>query len=54
MAKQINTLGILALYQALKTSGKAEIDQEAWESLHSAVSRPFAQTEHRAYRGKNH
>ena len=28
-------------YQALKTSLKAEIDQEAWSSLHSAVSRPF-------------
>ncbi|MGD0349113.1 MAG: site-specific DNA-methyltransferase [Verrucomicrobiota bacterium] len=28
-------------YQALKTSLRAEIDQEAWESLHSAVSRPF-------------
>ncbi len=29
-------------YTALKTSLKAEIDAEAWESLHSAVSRPFA------------
>ena len=28
-------------YSALKTTLKAEIDQEAWESLHSAVSRPF-------------
>jgi len=28
-------------YQALKTSLRAEIDQEAWSSLHSAVSRPF-------------
>jgi adenine-specific DNA-methyltransferase len=28
-------------YQALKTSLRAEIDQEAWESLHSAISRPF-------------
>jgi adenine-specific DNA-methyltransferase len=28
-------------YQALKTSLKAEIDQEAWSTLHSAVSRPF-------------
>jgi adenine-specific DNA-methyltransferase len=32
-------------YQALKTSLKAEIDQEAWESLHSAVSRPFPKPE---------
>jgi adenine-specific DNA-methyltransferase len=27
--------------QALKTTLKAEIDLEAWESLHSAVSRSF-------------
>jgi adenine-specific DNA-methyltransferase len=29
-------------YKALKTTLKAEIDEEAWESLHSDVSRPFA------------
>lgn len=29
-------------YQALKTSLKAEIDLEAWETLNSDVSRPFA------------
>ncbi len=28
-------------YQALKTTLKAEIDQEAWESLRRTVSRPF-------------
>ena len=28
-------------YKALKTTVKAEIDQEALESLHSDVSRPF-------------
>ncbi len=28
-------------YKSLKTTLKAEIDPEAWESLHSAVSRPF-------------
>ena len=28
-------------YKALKTSLKAEIDQEAWASLHSDTSRPF-------------
>jgi adenine-specific DNA-methyltransferase len=28
-------------YKALKTTLKAEIDEEAWESLRSAVSRPF-------------
>jgi adenine-specific DNA-methyltransferase len=29
-------------YKALKTTLKAEIDEEAWESLRSSVSRPFA------------
>jgi adenine-specific DNA-methyltransferase len=28
-------------YKALKTTLKAEIDQEAWESLRSSISRPF-------------
>lgn len=28
-------------YKSLKTTLKAEIDREAWESLHSATSRPF-------------
>ncbi len=28
-------------YKSLKTTLKAEIDQEAWASLHSAISRPF-------------
>jgi hypothetical protein len=30
-------------YKALKTTLKAEIDQEAWDTLHSDVSRPFSQ-----------
>jgi len=34
-------LGANDPYQSLKTTLKAEIDQEARESLHSAVSRPF-------------
>ena len=34
-------LGANDPYKALKTTLKAEVDQEAWESLHSAVSRPF-------------
>jgi adenine-specific DNA-methyltransferase len=34
-------LGANDPYQSLKTTLKAEIDQEAWASLHSAVSRPF-------------
>ncbi len=32
---------ILASIRPLKTTLKAEIDEEAWESLHSAISRPF-------------
>ena len=35
-------LGARDPYKSLKTSLKAEIDKEAWESLHSARSRPFA------------
>jgi adenine-specific DNA-methyltransferase len=34
-------LGANDPYKALQTSLKAEIDLKAWESLHSAVSRPF-------------
>lgn len=34
-------LGASDPYKALKTTLKAEIDVEAWESLHSDVSRPF-------------
>ena len=35
-------LGASDPYKALKTTLKAEIDAEAWESLNSEVSRPFA------------
>ena len=31
--------------QNLKTSLKAEIDRDAWETLHSDISRPFAKPE---------
>lgn len=34
-------LGANDPYKALKTTLKAEIDAEAWESLHSDISRPF-------------
>lgn len=34
-------LGANDPYRALKTTLKAEIDEEAWESLHSDTSRPF-------------
>ena len=34
-------LGANDPYKSLKTTLKAEIDKQAWESLHSAVSRPF-------------
>ena len=32
-------------YRQLKTSLKAEIDAEAWQSLYSDISRPFARPE---------
>jgi adenine-specific DNA-methyltransferase len=35
-------LGASDPYKALKTTLKAKIDQEVWESLHRDVSRPFA------------
>ena len=35
-------LGANDPYSALKTTLKAEIDQEAWESLNRDISRPFA------------
>lgn len=35
-------LGANDPYKSLKTTLKAEIDQEAWETLHSDISRPFA------------
>ena len=34
-------LGANDPYKALKTTLKAQIDEEAWETLHSAISRPF-------------
>jgi adenine-specific DNA-methyltransferase len=34
-------LGTNDLYRALKTTLKAEIAEEAWETLHSDTSRPF-------------
>lgn len=34
-------LGANDPYGALKVTSKAEIDEEAWESLHSDTSRPF-------------
>ena len=38
-------LGANNPYKALRTTLKAEIDAEAWESLHSDVSRPFDRPE---------
>jgi len=35
-------LGANDPYKALKTTLKAEINEEAWETLHSDTSRPFA------------
>ncbi|MDL2316781.1 site-specific DNA-methyltransferase, partial [Desulfovibrio sp. OttesenSCG-928-A18] len=39
--RQAYFLGANDPYKALKTSLKAEIGREAWESLHSDISRPF-------------
>ncbi len=39
--RQAYFLGANDPYRALKTTLKAEINQEAWESLHSDTSRPF-------------
>lgn len=39
--RQANFLGASDPYKALKTTLKAEIDAEAWATLHSDVSRPF-------------
>jgi adenine-specific DNA-methyltransferase len=38
-------LGANDPYKSLKTTLKAEIDEDAWESLHSDTSRPFAKPE---------
>ena len=38
-------LGANDPYKSLKTTLKAEIDEEAWESLHSDTSRPFEKPE---------
>ncbi|MEW6404824.1 MAG: site-specific DNA-methyltransferase, partial [Chloroflexota bacterium] len=40
--RQAYFLGADDPYRALKTTLKAEINQEAWDSLHSDTSRPFA------------
>ena len=39
--RQAYFLGANDPYKALKNSLKAEIDQEAWESLYGDTSRPF-------------
>ena len=39
--RQAYFLGANDPYSALKTTLKAEIDEEAWSTLHSATSRPF-------------
>ena len=39
--RQAYFLGQNDPYKALKTTLKAEINEEAWETLHSALSRPF-------------
>ena len=39
-------LGANDPYNALKTTLKAEVDAEAWASLHSDTSRPFEKPSH--------
>jgi len=39
--RQAYFLGANDPYKALKTTLKAEINEEAWATLHSGVSRPF-------------
>ena len=39
--RQAYFLGANDPYKALKTTLRAEIDEDAWESLHSDTSRPF-------------
>ena len=39
--RQAYFLGQSDPYRALKTTLKAEINEEAWETLHSDISRPF-------------
>ena len=43
--RQAYFLGANDPYKALKTTLKAEVDKEAWESLHSDISRPFPKPE---------
>ena len=43
-------LGANDPYKALKTTLKAEINQEAWETLHSDTSRPFPKPNFRPHR----
>jgi len=40
--RQAYFLGANDPYKSLKTTLKAEIDMDAWETLHSDISRPFA------------
>jgi len=43
--RQAYFLGANDPYKSLKTTLKAEINQEAWETLHSDTSRPFNKPE---------
>ena len=45
-------LGANDPYSALKTTLKAEIDEEAWATLHSDTSRPFDKPSERPHRGE--
>ena len=47
-------LGANDPYKALKTTLKAEIDPDAWASLHSDLSRPVRPPGVRSHRGQGH
>ena len=47
-------LGANDPYKALKTTLKAEIHRDAWETLHSDTSRPFARPASRSHRRQGH
>ena len=47
-------LGANDPYKSLRTTLKAEIDAEAWTTLHSDASRPFPQTPLRPHHRQGH
>lgn len=50
--RQVYLLGAADPHKALKTTLRAEIDDEAWVMVNSDVSRPFDKAEDRLHRGE--